>query len=270
MTGRIVKAPNGVIYLDNSFTFSKNCNGANNKKLICAVSSRIGGVSEGEFRSLNLAFNRFDKKENVKENRIRFASALAIPVDKLVIPIQTHSNIVKQVDEKSINLSETADGLITNISNLPIAILVADCLPVFIYNPIEPQTVAVIHVGWRGVLLNIVGNAIAKLKKITCDDSSADNFISWIGPGICGSCYLVDNHRKRLFSEMFDNNPRIIRGNYIDLSQAVFYQLIKSGLKPDKIFISQHCTMHEEELFFSYRRQGEKSGRMMAVAMIKE
>ncbi len=133
-------------------------------------STRIGGVSEGVFDSLNLGFNRGDSDENVRENYHRIANALDMNYDRMCLSKQTHTTNVIVVDEKDAGNGlikplpyDDVDGLITNVKDMPLVTFYADCVPLFFYDPVK-EVVALSHSGWRGTVRKIGKVTIEKMQ----------------------------------------------------------------------------------------------------------
>ncbi len=112
------------------------------------MSTRLGGVGDGDF-GMNLSFSVGDNEVNVKENRHRFLSSLGIGIEMLAIPRQVHGEVVRAVDGPG--MFEQTDALITNSSNVALCVSIADCLPIFIFDPVT-LSLAAVHSGWRGVV----------------------------------------------------------------------------------------------------------------------
>ena len=126
------------------------------------MSTRLGGVSEGEF-GMNLSFSVGDDEVNVKENRHRFFSSVGIGIEMLAIPRQVHGEVVRAVDGPGI--FEQTDALVTNSCNVSLCVSIADCLPIFIFDPVT-LSLAAVHSGWRGSCARILSKAIALMQKI--------------------------------------------------------------------------------------------------------
>jgi YfiH family protein len=227
----------------------------------CGISTRRGGVSPEPF-GMNTSFNVGDSKENVKKNRELFARALGMQIDQLAIPMQVHSAIVKRANTAG-NYPE-CDGLVTDAPQVHLCISVADCVPVFIVET-QCRAVAAIHAGWRGTSSRIVQRGVELL--ISEFQCNPEQMVAYIGPGAGACCYSVGQDVARQFSQ---EQIREERGKtFVDLKAANVAQLVAAGVSRERIEVSPHCTIGEVELFHSYRRDRERSGRMMGAIGLK-
>jgi polyphenol oxidase len=206
----------------------------------------------------NLSYRVGDKPELVKENRRIFFNELGINEKQVSFQRQTHS--VKSNFVTSPAFFEDSDALYTNIKNNFLAVSIADCIPVFLYEP-EEKIVAAIHSGWKGTLNKITTATIEKLVK---DFSfNVKKAFVFIGPGISVEHFEVSIDVAKLFDE--NVKTKRDRKYFIDLKKHNYLQLVELGVKIENIEISEHCTFKEKDLFHSYRRDREKAGRMLGV-----
>lgn len=243
------------------------------------TSTRNGGVSVGNYSSLNLGLYSDDNPENLHENFARIFSKVGIQKCQVFLPFQTHGDIVRIIDEgfliQSINnhqnLLNGVDAIVTNLPNQFIGVSTADCVPILLYDPVK-KAIAAVHAGWRGTCKRIVSNTV-KLMMKSYNTNPAD-LIAVIGPSISPEVYevsyeLVDIYKKEKFEteEIFFQK----RGKlYLDLWTANKLLLSESGLNDKNIAISGHCTYSQHEKFFSARRLGIKSGRLISGIMLKQ
>lgn len=231
------------------------------------ISGRKGGVSRGETGELNLSFRVTDSEENVRENRRLIAAAMGVPVGKLVVPAQTHSDHIAEVTENNYTGSfNDTDALITQARGICIAVLSADCVPVLLYDP-STHCAAAIHAGWRGTVASIVPKTARKMQELYGADVS--QMRAGIGPSICGDVYEVGEEVAAAFGNDFTNTSRIVKpkqnGKYlVDLWEANAQLLLSAGLKEEHIEISGICTYTNADKFFSARRSTNKAGRFGA------
>lgn len=156
-----------------------------------------------------------------------------------------------------------ADGAVTNLPNLPLAVRTADCLSAFIFDP-PHKAIGLVHAGWKGTRKEIIPNAIRLLIK-KFGTRPADLKIAF-GPSIRSCCYQVGEEFKRYFPKEVKQTPR---GLYLDLPLANKRQLVALGVKSKNILDQEQCTCCSKN-FFSYRRDGKKAGRMISVMMLNE
>jgi YfiH family protein len=221
------------------------------------MSTRIGNESDTEF-GINLSYNVGDNPTRVGRNRRKFFAQVGISEHDLAIPLQCHSNNVLKVDTPG--EYRECDALITNTTHVTLVVTVADCVPILLFDPIN-KAVGAAHAGWRGTMGLIVTRAVEKMKAEYRTDPA--QMLAYIGPsaGVC--CYEVGGE----VAVMFGNKvvPYEKKKIFIDLKKENTLQLLQQGVLEKNIEVSTSCTICEKELFHSYRRDGQKSGRMMAV-----
>ncbi len=155
-----------------------------------------------------------------------------------------------------------ADGLISNVSEIPLAIRTADCLPVFLYDP-SHRCIGLVHAGWRGSQKEIVRKAVEKMQS-WWDVRPCDLQIAF-GAAMRSCCYQVGEEFRNYFSQDIEKREDHL---YLDLIQANKRQLIGLGITEDQVFDCGLCTCCDRR-FFSYRREGSRAGRMISVIMLK-
>lgn len=228
-------------------------------KLVQGFSTRIGGISRPPFDSLNLGLSTQDDRQAVVVNRQLFFKALNVPAERMVFPQQVHSDTIRIVTKPCIVAK--CDALITNQPNLFLSIQTADCFPVFFFDPQE-QVVAIVHSGWAGTAKNIVGETIRKLKETF--EIQPQNLHIAIGPGVQKSCYQVDDVVIPYFDSDFYEEDGT--GHYLlDLQGAIRQQILNEGVPNEQIDADPDCTHCRSDLYYSYRRDGQQSGRMMGI-----
>lgn len=227
-----------------------------------AFSTRNGGISPSPL-GMNLSFNVGDDKANVDHNRRLFFGALGISSEQVAVPLQCHSATVQKANQPG--SYKECDGLLTGVPQVALAISVADCVPIFIFDP-HKSVVAAVHSGWKGTAQRIVANAIGKLMKEY--GSQPADLVVFIGPsaGVC--CYEVG---REVAMQMDPDAVQSKDGKtFVHLKLANKRQLITMGVAEQNIEVSPYCTICSPELFHSYRRDKDASGRMMGVIMLNE
>jgi len=211
----------------------------------------------------NLSLSVGDIVENAKENRKAFFAELGLSEEKVAIQKQTHNDIVRYVTNGGI-VGES-DAMITDKKNLGLAIGVADCTPIFIYDS-ENKVVAAVHSGWRGTEKRILEKTIMKLKDEF--NSKPEKLVAYIGPSISQKNYEVGQE----VTGLFDDKYKIKKGEkyLLDVAFVNYDMLINSGLQKGNIEKSNLCTYEEKDLLHSFRRDGQKSGRSMGVIAIRD
>ena len=246
-----------------------------------AFTTRSGGVSRSPFDSLNVSYNVGDKGNCVTKNRKTILNVLDIDYRSVVSPQQVHKDkitLVKKEDkgkgafQYSNGIAES-DALITNIPDVPLLMCYADCVPIFILDPIK-KAIALIHSGRRGTELGLTLKTLFKMKKIF--GTNPHSCLAAVFPSIGPCCYRIKERNKIddywLNKDKF-NGELISKQNKsgwtLDLRKANYWQLIKGGVKKNNIFVNEICTADHPELFFSYRRDKGNTGRMAAIFMLK-
>ncbi|MBN2374131.1 peptidoglycan editing factor PgeF [bacterium] len=244
------------------------------------VSSRIGGVSAAPYDYLNLGFHVGDHCDKVIENRRILVSTFGIPLKNLTISKQIHGNKVAIVTEEMRGMGgleyekaiDTADAMVTNISNICIMVLVADCLPILFFDP-KKNVIGAAHAGWRGAKKFVAQNtAEALIKKFDC---SSEDIIVGIGPSIGPCCYEVNKEFVARFEQIFGKKEGVIcyfkGGKYfLNLWEINKRQLTEIGIPKKNIEVAEICTYCHADQFFSYRHQKGETGRFGAAIMINK
>jgi len=219
------------------------------------VFSRHGGISEGPFQSLNVSFNLGDKSSNVVENRCKISQMIGgFPITYAHQNHSTEILVFRKEDETGIPIAKqdsmTGDALVTDIPGRFLAIQVADCQSVLLFDP-KQRVIANIHSGWRGSVRNIVGRTIDIMK--AAFDCRPSNVIAGIGPSLGPCCAEFINYRKEIPESYWKyRNPK----NLFDFWSISMEQLIDAEVLPDNIALSRICTKCRTDQFFSYRGEG--------------
>jgi len=236
----------------------------NAEKIIAAQSSRIGGVSPAPFSSLNLGLSVNDDKNNVLQNRTLFFNSLGIQLTNVSFSTQIHGCEILSANEAG-NTSGY-DAQISNKQTLFLCVSIADCVPILIHDEKE-NAVAAIHAGWRGTAGAIVSQTLKKMNQEF--GTKGENCKAFIGACIGFNQFEVGDDVAVHFSEKLKRFDRQKQKYFIDLKAANKEQLIQEGLSPKNIEISDYCTVENNDLFFSHRKENGQTGRMMAVIGLK-
>jgi YfiH family protein len=234
------------------------------EELICAFSTRRGGYSKGSFSSLNMGNIKSDDPLLVMKNRNLFYNKLGILKQSVALPDQIHSANVKIIS-KSGMIPQT-DALISNDRGLFLGIQTADCFPVFIYSP-KKKTIGIVHAGWKGVVQDILMKTIDTMIE-NLGVFPSDLFIA-VGPGLQKECFEVRSDVYKYFPEEYLEYHKDTSKRYLKLAGYLYNILISMNVPAKQIYISDDCTKCNHKQFFSYRRDGEKSGRMMGIIGIR-
>jgi YfiH family protein len=226
------------------------------------TASRKGGASSPPFDSLNLGDHVGDARSKVLTNRRSFIGALGISPRRVVRGGQVHGSRIVVVDRAGI--LKGTDGFVTRSRDLALVINTADCFPLFLHSPSE-MVLAALHVGRNGAGEGIVKKAMRTL--FTRFEADPSNLIAVCGPGICRECYEVGGSEARPFPP--ETKRRVGGRYYLDLPAFIRGELLAAGVKSSNYFEAGICTSCSPDRFFSYRRDGGRTGRHWSVAMMK-
>ena len=236
------------------------------------VTTRHGGISSGAYASFNCSPYTNDSSMNLIRNRHWLFQLMKWEIQELFIAEQRHGAASMVIDKWYFDTSEGIrqdlligiDALITNVPGYCVCVTTADCVPVLLYDK-KLQVVAAIHAGWRGTVARIVEKTVSVMDNQY--GSQGKDLIACIGPSISLEAFEVGDEVYQAFCEAgFDMN-QIARKEakwHIDLWEANRQQLLAYGVKPEHIEISGICTYHNNDDFFSARRQGIRSGRILS------
>jgi len=226
--------------------------------LVYGFSTRHGTVSAGILAGLNLGAPDVDNPERVAQNRNDFFHALGIPVHRVAEGRQIHSANVSVIHTpRSV---PDCDALITDQADLYLTIKTADCFALLIYDAVQ-RVVAAVHAGWRGIHRGVIQHTIRKMQQ-EFGTQAKDLYIT-VGPGALSCCYEVQPDVADLFpGEASENRNGHI---YLDLEAAIDEILTELRVPAGNREMTHRCTVCEADNFYSYRRDGKQSGRMLAV-----
>ena len=241
-------------------------------------STRLGGVSQGAFTSLNLGLTRGDDPEHVRENYRRFLSAVGASGKAFAMCDQVHGDTVRAITTADVKgdlygkLHYEADGMMTAIPGVALVVFSADCIPVLLYDPVR-RVIAAVHSGWRGTAAGIVTRAVERMGQVY--GSRPENILAAIGPGIGPCCFETheDVPNAMMAAVASPALPFIkIKENgkfSVDLKGINAKRLELAGLDPANIAVCRDCTACMEEKYWSHRRQGTERGSMAAVIELR-
>ena len=221
------------------------------KKLKHCFFSRNNGFSRGVYRSLNCGRGSKDNKKNIQKNLKFVAKTMAVERAKLILMHQTHSNKVVEITKKNYKKIIVADAMITQMRNLAIGVVTADCVPI-IFCDIKSQVAGCIHAGWKGAFSGIVENTIQKVQKL----NFKNKIYASVGPCIGNKSYEVDiKFYKKFVSKSWKYKIYFKEKNktkkLFNLRKFVADKLLKLGVKVDHV---NKDTFSEKSNFFSFRR----------------
>ncbi|OUP49922.1 peptidoglycan editing factor PgeF [Lachnoclostridium sp. An181] len=243
-------------------------------------STRIGGVSQGIYASMNLSFQRGDDEHDVRENFKRIAAAIGVKEEEITFSKQTHTANVREVslEDKGKGLTkqmdyDNVDGLVTNVPGICLATFYADCVPLFFVDP-KKRAIGLSHSGWRGTVEKIGKRTVEKMSQLY--GSRTEDIYAAVGPSICQDCYEVTgdviegfqkNFREEYWKELFYKKEN---GRYqLNLWKANEFVLREAGILEEHLAVTNLCTCCNPELLFSHRASYGKRGNLGAFLQLK-
>lgn len=248
--------------------------------VVHGFSTRLGGVSEGIFSSMNVSFTRGDQEEAVRENYRRLGAAMGFSCENLVCSDQTHTVNLRVVTEEDRGKGFVCpkdytdiDGLVTDVPGLVLAAFYADCVPLYLVDPVR-RCIGLSHAGWRGTVGKIGKKTVELMREQY--GSRPEDLVAAIGPSICQSCYEVSKDVIEKFQEAFDERfwPELFYekggGKYqLNLWRANELGFLEAGVRAEGIAAAGVCTCCNPGLLFSHRASRGRRGNLGAFLMLK-
>ena len=259
-------------------------------------STRPGGSSVVEEKpALNMGFTEWDERERVTANRQKFLAALGVRDMPLITVRQFHSDVIHLAAAPTTEAPK-ADALIIATPGHLLGVQTADCVPILLADT-KRRAVAAIHAGWRGTLARIAVKTLGRMRMEF--GTRAGDVVAALGPAIGSGCYEVGPEVAQAFATQFPSAADWFEGPFeqlahgeeplwlpwltmmppghvpppprvqLDLRAANRWQLLDAGVPEKQISVSDLCTACRTDLLFSYRREGAKTGRMLAVIGLK-
>ncbi|MCI9416482.1 MAG: peptidoglycan editing factor PgeF [Eubacterium sp.] len=240
--------------------------------------TRLGGVSEGIFSTLNLSFSRGDERSHVEENYRRLAEALGVRYESFVLSDQTHTTNVIRVGREDAGNGilyeqkyKDVDGMVTNEEGVTLVTFHADCVPLYFVDP-RHHAIGLSHSGWRGTVERMGEATLTKMRDEFGTNPS--DVLCAIGPSICQNCYEVGEDVAEKFREAFSDEKDLVtekgNGKYrLDLWRANEVLLLEAGVLQEHLSVTKLCTCCHPELLFSHRASMGKRGNLAAVMALK-
>jgi purine-nucleoside/S-methyl-5'-thioadenosine phosphorylase / adenosine deaminase len=229
--------------------------------VISGVSTKIGAGRQTPY-FFNLSFSVGDDENVVKENRRLFFENLGVKPENVAYQKQVHEDKISFVTQGG-QVGES-DAMITDKPGIGLAVSVADCVPVLLYDPAK-KIISAVHSGWRGTEKKILLKTLDELKKYGC---KPENLVVYIGPSISKNVYEVGKEVAELFDEKYlkQKGDKFL----LDVAGVNYDILLEAGVKKNNIELSSLCTYAMKDILHSYRRDGNKSGRSYAVIALRE
>ena len=240
-------------------------------------STRLGGVSEGIYATLNLGMNRGDAPDRVRENYRRFCAAIGAEREGLVFSSQVHGDGVRTVTSADLGkgLEQTvdyeADALITDVPGAVLTVFSADCLPILLYDPVR-RAVGAVHAGWRGTASGIAARAVQAMVRLY--GCAPRDILAAIGPGIGPCCFETHDDVpsamvQRLGEDILSHCAPLAHGKFsVDLKGIIHWQLTQAGLADGHVDTLSLCTACHPELYWSHRKMGDQRGNHAAMLQL--
>ena len=248
---------------------------AENIPAVHCFTTRVGGISSGDFAGLNIGAHRGDPMENIMENYRLLGQAVGFDPGCLVLTRQTHSDIVRPVaaaDARGLDhlTYPECDALITDTPGVGLTVFTADCAPVLLCDPVT-GAVGATHAGWKGTAADICGKTVAAMVKTY--GCKPENIRAAIGPNIGACCFETDGDVPQAMLQAYGpavENAIAAKGNkyYVNLKAINAYALNRAGVVD--IAISDQCTACDLKTYWSHRRLGNRRGSQGAVIICKE
>ena len=243
-----------------------------------AFTTKLHGKSIVRPDTLNMSLNVNDDVDFIIQNRKAVCHALNLSFDRLTTPQQVHSAESLYVDaslsgrgrEVFADAITQTDALFTDVKDIPLMLLFADCTPIIISDPVK-KVVAAIHAGWRGTVQMIVQKTIEKMSEQL--GVQAKDCMAAVGPAMGPCCYKVGEEVYNSARQNLPDYEKLFSFQsegqwFFDLWQANKNQLLTAGLPEENIAVSGICTQCNKELFFSHRADNGKTGRFAAIIWI--
>ena len=241
-----------------------------------AFTTRYGGVSTGEWATLNLGSNRGDDPAAVRENYRRVAALFGAGIDDCCVTRQVHGTEVRVVTKKDRHVCMSAvpyeaDGLVTNVKGLPIFCFVADCVPVLLCDA-QAGVIAAVHCGWRSSVGDILKNAAEAMCAL---GARTEDICCALGPAIGRCCFETDDDVPAAVTAWLGGEVeglffrRADGKTLVDLRAANARRLVQLGLREEHIDVSEECTFCSHDKYWSHRYTRGQRGSQAAVIVLR-
>ena len=244
-------------------------------------STRLGGVSRGDFASLNLSFDRGDDPEAVRENFRRICASIGVKCEDMVLSQQTHTTNIRLIKEEDRGKGVVrerdymdVDGMITDVPGICLVTSFADCVPLYFVDPVK-KVIGLSHSGWRGTVGKIGKKTVEMMSEhFGCDPG---DILAAVGPSVCVDCYEVsedviekfrENFEEKFWKELFYRKEN---GKYqLDLWKANELIFREAGILPEHMAVTNVCTHCNSEILYSHRAAGNRRGNLCAFLALRQ
>lgn len=240
--------------------------------------TRTGGVSSGIYSTMNLSFSRGDDPECVRENYRRIGEVLGVDPEHMAASKQTHTTNIHLITPEDLgngivrpSAYDDIDGLATDRPGIALVTFFADCVPLYFVDPVH-RAIGLAHSGWRGTVERMGAGMVQFMQEQF--HSRPEDLVAAIGPSICVDCYEVSEEVAEQFRVDFPEEvlqQGKAPGKYqLDLWKANQSILLKAGIRPEHIAVTDVCTCHNPRYLFSHRASHGQRGNLAAFLMLKE
>ena len=256
--------------------------------IVQGFSTRLGGVSTEHLSSMNLSFSRGDQEENVRENFRRIADAIGFTPEDLVFSDQTHTTNIRVVTEadrgkgftKPLDYTDV-DGLITDEPGLVLSTFYADCVPLYVVDPVH-RAIGMSHSGWRGTAARMGAVTLSAMQEAY--GTRPEDVVCAVGPSICKDCYEVSadvadifveefpGHEQEILAESEKNSVGMAHADkkyQLDLWKANEIIFLEAGVRKEHLAVTDICTCCNPKLLFSHRASHGKRGNLGGFLYLK-
>lgn len=264
------------------------------------ITTRTGGVSQGDCATMNLSFSRGDEPDRVLENYRRVGEVLGCGLTDMVTSHQTHTTHIRRITEADRGKGvvrerdyQDVDGLVTDVPGLALVTYYADCVPLLFVDPVC-RAVGLAHSGWKGTAGRMAIHMVRAMEEQF--GSRPEDLMGAVGPSICQECYEVGEDVARQFARWdteYDMERRLVEenGRYHCRGQEQLHHVVEPGRRPGKyqldlwlanllllchagiplgqIAVTDICTCHNSRYLFSHRASGGKRGNLAAFLMLQ-
>lgn len=211
-----------------------------------------------------------DSLEIYETNRALLAEKLMIKPEQLVFPRQTHTNCIVEISDIPANEINETDALVTNKKGICLCVQTADCVPILLFDPVN-EVICAVHAGWRGTVKKIAEIAVQKM--VQKYNSIPKNIVAAIGPSISPEIYEVGDEVVEEVRNSIPNADILLHKNssgnfHLNLWEANRQVLLKNGLTEKNIEVLGECSFSETSKYFSARKEGIETGRMVSGIML--
>jgi len=237
--------------------------------IAACFTTRHGGVSKVPYTTANLAFHVGDDPRDVLDNHVLLAKQIGYDPQKLIHMRQIHSDrIIIADDSFDFNHPPECDALITNLPDIPLMVMSADCTPILLYDPVQ-RVIGVVHAGRAGALNAILPKTIERMAQ-TYGSRIGDVHVS-MGPSIHGCCYEVN---PQITAEVEAKGyPKALRKNggklFLDVNTVLLQQLESMQIRQAHIEVIDECTACHCDTYFSYRADHQHTGRIAGIIVLR-